>query len=98
MDEQSNSADKVERAQKRTGTMWPITLSAISIMYSQATSIDFAFAALPLSELVGQLSDPQRPRRRRQHIEEDLESLAGKAPKSPAARRDGAFLGVADHF
>jgi hypothetical protein len=38
MDEQADPADQGKRA-KRTGTMWPISLSAISIMYSQATRV-----------------------------------------------------------
>jgi hypothetical protein len=45
--------------------------------------IEFALALLPLPELVWQFSDPQRLRRRRQDIKEDLEALAGKPPKSP---------------
>jgi hypothetical protein len=45
--------------------------------------IVFAFAVLSHSEVVRQFPDPQRPRRRGQDIEQDLESLAGKAPESP---------------
>ena len=38
--------------------------------------IEFALAALPFPELVGQFPEPQGPRRRRQNIQENLETAS----------------------
>src|SRR5262245_37870321 len=59
---------------KRTGTMWPMSLSARSIRYSQPISASkLALARMALAEMERDFLDLQRVRRRRQDVEQDLE-------------------------
>ncbi len=83
MDEQSNSADKGEQGKTNRNDVANQLIGDQHHVFPGDERIEFAFAVLSHSEVVGQFPDPQRPRRRGQEIEQDLVSLAAKAPESP---------------
>ena len=73
MNEESNSADKGEPGKRSRNDLAEQLIGDQHDIFPGDERIEFALAALPFPELVGQFPEPQGPRRRRQDIQENLD-------------------------
>jgi len=92
MDDEAEPAIIAKRA-KRTGTIWPTSLSSSSCRYSQATSVSsLPLAVAAQAELVGQLLEGERPRRGGEEIDQDLKPWAGRGCARRPSKADRRIM------